>query len=113
MQQVMRMKISDDPEKLKTIIMCTGKAIVEIDCLENDYTRTCSVGDLIMVEPSRPPISATRRYIAWYKNILIYCKIMRTRNNSKWNILGIGEVNTSDIKFWCNAKNVSKLLALR
>ena len=104
MQQVMRMKISDDPEKLKTIMLCTGKAIVEIDCLDNDYTHTCSVGDLIMVEPSRPPISATRRYIAWYNNKLIYCKIMRTRDNSKWNILGIGEVNVCDIKFWCNAK---------
>ena len=104
MQQVMRMKISDDPEKLKTIMLCTGKAIVEIDCLVNDYTHTCSVGDLILVEPSRPPISATRRYIVWYNDKLIYCKIMRTRKDTKWNILGIGEVNTSDIKFWCNAK---------
>ena len=104
MQQVPKMKISDDPEKLKTFILCTGKAIVEMDSLDNDYTHTCSVGDLIMVEPSRPPISATRRYIVWYQNMLIYCKIMRTRRDTKWNILGIGEVDVCDIKFWCNAK---------
>ncbi len=102
----MKMKISDDPEKLKTIMLCTGMAIVEIDCLDNDYTHTCSLGDMIKVEPSRPPISATRRYMIWYKNKLIYCRIMRTRNNSKWNILGIGEVNTSDIKFWCNGMKI-------
>ena len=100
----MRMKISDDPEKLKTIILCTGKAIVEIDCLDNDYTRTCSVGDSIMVEPSHPPISATRRYMLWYGDRLIYSKIKKTRKNTKWIILGIGEVNINDIKFWCNAK---------
>lgn len=97
-------KISDKPEKLRDLVLSTGKAIVEMDKLDNDYTRTCSIGELIVVEPSRPPISATRRYIAWYKNKLIYCKIMRTRKDTKWNILGIGEVDVSDIKFWCNAK---------
>ena len=109
MQQVMKMKISEDPEKLKTIILCTGKAIIEIDCLDNDYTHTCSIGDLIMVEPSRPPISATKRYIVWYIDKLIYCKIKRIRHGAKWNILGIGEVYVSDIKFWCNAKKYKPL----
>ena len=100
-------KISGCPDKLKSMVLSTGKAIVEIDCLDNDYTHTCSVGDYIMVEPSHPPISATRRYVAWYKDRLIYCKIMRTGSNCKWNILGIGEVNVNEILFWCNAKKIS------
>ena len=99
-------KISGSPDKLKSMVLSTGKAIVEIDRLDNDFTHTCSVGEFIKVEPSRPPISATRRYIAWYKDRLIYCKIMRTRSNLKWNILGIGEVNVNDILFWCNAKKI-------
>lgn len=106
MQNVMKMKISEKPEKLKTFILCTGNAIVEMDSLDNDYTHTCSIGDIIMVEPSRPPISATKRYMVWYKNMLIYCKIKLMKDPSKWNILGIGEVNVSDIHFWCNAKKM-------
>lgn len=72
-------KISENPEMLKKLVLNSGRAIVEIDTLANDYTHTCSVGDKILVEPSRPPISATRRYVAWYDNRLIYCKIMRTK----------------------------------
>lgn len=101
-------KISGSPDKLKSMVLSKGKAIVEIDCLDNDYTHTCLFGDFIVVEPSRPPISATRRYIAWYKDRLIYCKIMRSRSHLKWNILGIGEVNVNDILFWCNAKKTSR-----
>jgi len=106
-------KISGNPERLKTNILENGSALVEIDSLDNDYTHTCHLGDYIVVEPSRPPISATRRYMVWYQNKLIYCKIKRTRDLSKWNILGIGEINVCDIHFWCNARNVSRLLALR
>jgi hypothetical protein len=97
-------KISGNPELLKTLVLGTGKAIVEIDTLDNDYTRTCSIGDIIIVEPSHPPISATRRYMLWYGDRLIYSKIKKTRKNTKWIILGIGEVNINDVKFWCNAK---------
>lgn len=95
---------SSKPEQLRELILSAGKAMIKIDSLDNDYTHTCSIGDLIIVEPSRPPISATKRYIVWYIDRLIYCKIMRTRKNTKWNIQGIGEVSTNDIKFWCNAK---------
>ena len=99
-------KISENPEKLRAKILGSSQAIVEIDSLNNDYTHTCHLGDYIVVEPSRPPISATRRYMVWYKDMLIYCKIKRLKDASKWNILGIGEVNVSDIHFWCNAKKM-------
>jgi hypothetical protein len=104
-----RIPISSKPEQLREFVLNVGKAMVEVDNLDHDYTHTCSVGDIIMVEPSRPPISATRRYIVWYQNKLIYCKIMRTRNDAKWNILGIGEVNVCDVKFWCNTKKKNSL----
>jgi len=97
-------KISGNPELFRDLVLGSGKAIVEVDTLDNDYTRTCSLGDKIIVEPSHPPISATRRYMIWYDNKMIYSKIKKTRKNTKWIILGIGEVNVSDIKFWCNAK---------
>ncbi len=101
-----RIKISSKPSLLRDLIISQGKAIVEIDNLANDYTRTCVQGDLLIVEPGRPPVSASKRYMVWYDNKLIYNKIMRTRDASKWNLLGIGEVNISDIKFWCNAKKI-------
>ena len=97
-------KLSSKPELLRDVVLSAGKVIVEVDKLSNDYTRTCVKGDLLVVEPGRPPISATKRYVVWYGRKLIYCKILKTRDAAKWNILGIGEVNVSDIKFWCNAK---------
>ena len=98
--------LSSRPECLKEMILGTGKAVIEVDKLSNDYTRTCKKGELLIVEPGRPPISATKRYVVWYGKKLIYCKIMRTKNNTKWNILGIGEIDVCDIKFWCNAKKL-------
>ena len=99
-----RIKLSSKPDFIRNAVLSAGKVIVEVDSLANDYTRTCVKGDLLVVEPGCPPISATKRYIVWYGRKFIYCKIMKTRDVSKWNILGIGEVNVSDIKFWCNAK---------
>lgn len=99
-----RIKLSSKPEFIRDVVLSAGKAIVEVDRLANDYTRTCVKGDLLVVEPGRPPISASKRYVVWYGRKLIYCKIMKTRDVAKWNILGIGEVDVSDIKFWCNAK---------
>jgi ribosomal protein S17 len=103
---IIKIRISSKSEQLREIVLSAGKAIVEMDSLDNDYTHTCSIGDIIMVEPGRPPISATKRYMVWYKNMLIYCKIKLMKDPSKWNILGIGEVNVSDIHFWCNAKKM-------
>ena len=101
-------KISGNPKRLKELVFGTGKAFVEVDTLDNDYTRTCSIGDIIIVEPSNPPISATRRYMLWYGDRIIYSKIKKPKKNTKWIILGIGEVNVSDIKFWCNAKKKTR-----
>ena len=98
--------LGSNPAKFKELLFRYGKVVVVVDKIENDLTRSCQLGERILAEPSRPPISATRRYIIWYKNKLIYCKIMRTRKNAIWNILGIGEVNADDIKFWCNAKKL-------
>ena len=33
-------KISDNPELLRTLVLGNGKAFVKVDTLDNDYTRT-------------------------------------------------------------------------
>lgn len=96
--------LSAQPNTIRDLVISDGKAIIEVDVTENDLTHTCSVGDRLLVEPGKPPISASKRYIVWYQDKLIYCKIKLRRKGTVWNILGIGDVDTKDIKFWCNAK---------
>ena len=99
-----RIKLSSKPELMKSIVLTSGKAIIEVDTLENDYTRTCNLGDLLIVEPGRPQISAAKRYVVGIGDRMIYCKITQRRDKSKVYILGFGETNITDIVFWCNAK---------
>ena len=101
-----KIPISSSPEMMKELLYKYGKVIVKIDKLENDYTRTCKLGELIEVEPSSPIISAARRYMVGIGKRLFYCKVMQKRNKSVIYILGIGEVKISDITIWCNAKKM-------
>lgn len=96
--------LSSSPMMLKDVLFMYNKAIIRVDKLENDYTRTCQLEEQIVAEPSSPIISAARRYIVGIGDRLLYCKVKQKRNKSAIYILGIGEVKISDIKIWCNAK---------
>ena len=99
-----RIKLSSSPELLRSIVYNGGRAFIEVDTLENDYTRTCSIGQILIVEPGRPRISAAKRYIIGIGERMIYSRVTQRRDKSKIYILGIGETNISDIVFWCNAR---------
>lgn len=96
--------LSSNPEKLKEEVFSKGRAIVEVDTLENDLTRTCGLGQLLVVEPGRPPFSAAKRYIVGINNKIVYTKLKQKQRKEKVYILGIGEANVGDLIFWCNAK---------
>lgn len=96
--------LSSRPEELKEELFSKGRAIVEVDILENDLTRTCELGQLLVVEPGRPPFSAAKRYIVGINNKIVYTKLKQKQRKDKVYILGIGEVNVDDLIFWCNAK---------
>lgn len=98
--------LSCDPTEFKELLLRFGKIVVIVDKLENDYTRTCKLGEKIIAEPGRPIISATRRYIIGTKGKLIYSKVMQKRDKSKIYVLGIGEISLSDVLIWCNAKKM-------
>ena len=96
--------LRSSPEMFEEILFKYGNVIIRVDNLENDYTRSCSIGDKIIVEPGSPIISAAKRYIVGIGNRLLYCKVKQKRNKSVIYILGIGEVKISDITIWCNAR---------
>ena len=96
--------ISSSPEMFKEVLLKYNKVIIRVDNLENDYTNSCKPEELIIVEPGRPVISATKRYIIGIGNRLLYCRAIQKRNKSVIYILGIGEMKISDIIIWCNAK---------
>ncbi len=100
-----RIKISSKPETLKTLLFKYGRVIVEMDKIENDYTRSCKYGDLLIVEPGSPKVTKAKRYVVGINDKLIYCSAMQQkRRKDKLIILGIGEISISDIVIWCNAK---------
>ncbi len=103
-----KIPISSKPELLKTCLLKYGKAIIKVDKLDNDYTRTCKLEELIVVEPSSPKISAARRYVIGIGDRLLYCRAKQKRDKSVIYILGIGEVKISDLIIWCNAKKLNK-----
>lgn len=98
--------LSSSPELFKEVLLKYGKVIIKVDKIENDYTRTCKLEELIIVEPGSPVISAARRYVVGIGERLLYCKVKQKRNKSVIYILGIGEVKISDITIWCNAKKL-------
>ena len=100
-----RMRISNGPEILKDLLFKYGRVIVEMDKIENDYTRSCKYGDILIVEPGSPKVTAAKRYVVGIGNRLICCRAMQDkRNKDSLIILGLGEVAISDIVIWCNAK---------
>lgn len=99
--------LSSSPEMLKELLNKYDNVIIQVDKLDNDYTRTCKLEELIVVEPSSPIISAARRYVIGIDGRLLYCKVKQKRNKSVIYILGIGEVKISDITIWCNAKKLN------
>ena len=98
--------LSSRPEELKEEVFSKGRAIVEVDKLENDLTRTCGLGQLLVVEPGRPPFSAAKRYIVGINNKLVFTRLKQKYRKDKVYILGIGEANINDLTFWCNAKKI-------
>jgi hypothetical protein len=98
--------LSCNPKEFKDLLLKFGKVVVVVDKLENDYSRTCQLGERLIAEPGRPPISAAKRYIIGLKDQLIYSRVMQKHDKSKFYILGIGEVDLNDILIWCNAKKM-------
>ena len=100
------MLLSGKPEDFKSLLQRLGKVVIVVDKLENDYSRTCSIDDKLIVEPGRPQISAAKRYVIGIGDRLIYSKVMQKRHKSKIYVLGIGEVAINDITIWCNARKM-------
>ena len=67
-------KISSKPETLKTLLFKYGRVIVEMDKIENDYTRSCKYGDLLIVESGSPKVTKAKRYVVGINDKLIYCR---------------------------------------
>ena len=100
--------LSSNPAVFKELLFKFGKVVVVVDKIENDLTMTCSLGEKLIAEPGRLPISAAKRYIIGINKQLIYSKVKQKRDKSKIYVLGIGEVPISDILIWCNAKKCNK-----
>lgn len=98
--------LSCDPTEFKELLLRFGKVVVIVDKLENDYSRTCKLGEKLIAEPGRPNISAAKRYIIGMKGKLIYSRVMQKRDKSKIYVLGIGEIPLCDVLIWCNAKKM-------
>ncbi len=98
--------LSCNPKEFKDLLFKFGKVIVVVDKIENDYSRTCQLGEKLIAEPGRPPFSAAKRYIIGLKDKLIYSRVTQKRDKSKFYVLGIGEVALCDVIIWCNAKKM-------
>jgi hypothetical protein len=98
--------LSCKPTEFKKLLFKFGKVVVVVDKIENDLSRTCRIGEKLIVEPGRPIISAAKRYIIGINNKLIYSKVMQKRDKSVVCVLGIGEVLIKDILIWCNARKM-------
>ncbi len=100
------MPLSGNPEEFKSLLQRFGKVVVIVDKIDNDYSRTCMIGEKLLVEPGHPHISAAKRYIIGIGDRLIYSKVMQKRDKSKIYVLGVGEVAINDIAIWCNARKM-------
>lgn len=93
------------PESFKDMLCKYDRVLIEVDSLENDFTRCCKIGDILIAEPGSPKILATNRYIIGIGKRLIYSKVMQQKKNRNCIvILGIGEAPIDDIVIWCRAK---------
>jgi len=98
--------LSCTPAKFKDLLFRFGKVVVVVDKIENDLSKTCCLGEKLIAEPGRLPLSAAKRYIIGLNGKLIYSKVMQKRDKSKIYVLGIGEVPINEILILCNAKKM-------
>ena len=105
METIPIIKISSKPEALKDLLFNNDRIIVEIDSVENDYTRTCAIGDRLLIEPDKPTRRGVRPFVVGIGDSIICCKVMQSsRKRNILTILGMGDVPISDIVIWCSVK---------
>lgn len=101
-------KFTSSPEMLKNLLDKYDSVIVEVNSTVNDLTKTCMIGDTLIVKPDRMKIMMTKTYIVGIGDRLIFCRLKKeARKKDTLTVMGMGEVAVSDIVIWCNARRAS------
>ena len=56
-----KIKFTSSPEMLKILLDKYDSVLVEVNNTENDLTRTCKIGDSLIVKPDNPKITLTKK----------------------------------------------------
>ena len=109
-----KIKFTSSPEMLKILLDKYDSVLVEVDSTENDLTRTCKIGDSLIVKPDRPKITLAKKYVIGIYNKLFFCHLTKeSRKKDRLIVFGLGEVPLSDIVIWCHAKRRTSSISRR
>lgn len=109
-----KIKFTSSPEMLKILLDKYDSVLVEVDSTENDLTRTCKIGDSLIVKPDRPKITLAKIYVIGIYNKLFFCHLTKeSRKKDRLIVFGLGEVPLSDIVIWCHAKRRTSSISRR
>lgn len=101
---IVKTKFTSSPEMLKSLLSKYGRVGIEVNRTENDLTRTCKIGDLLIVMPDKPKITMAKKYIIGIGDKLFFCHLAKEpRKKDTLIVFGIGEIPVSDIVIWCHA----------
>ena len=104
-QPIPKIWINSKPEALKELLFKHGQAILEMNTIENDYTRSCRIGERLIVEPGSPKINERNRYVVGIGDKLLLCRVLQEKQHKeKLNLLGYGEVDINEVVIWCQVK---------